>query len=96
MNLKPIGDHLILEAEKIENPISSAFYIPDSASKEKPERGVIIAVGAGRQLANGKLSSMPVSIGQTVVFKKYAPDEIKLDGKDFLVITVSDIIAVIE
>jgi len=72
------------------------IIIPDTADKERPERGEVIAVGPGRELENGNRSSMPVAVGQIVLFKKYSPDEIKVEGEEFLVITLSDVMAIVE
>ena len=96
MKLTPINDHLIVKALKGEKKSPSGIIIPERVEMERPERGAVIAVGPGRELENGNRSSMPVSVGQTVLFKKYAPDEIKIDGEEFLVITLSDVMAIVE
>ncbi|OGL63423.1 co-chaperone GroES [Candidatus Uhrbacteria bacterium RIFCSPHIGHO2_02_FULL_47_44] len=96
MKLTPINDHLIVKAVKAVQTTASGIIIPDTADKERPERGEVIAVGPGRELENGNRSSMPVAVGQIVLFKKYAPDEIKVEGEEFLVITLSDVMAIVE
>jgi chaperonin GroES len=101
MKLIPVGDHLVVKAVKAEKISPSGIIIPETVDKERPERGVgsggeVVAVGPGRELENGNRSSMPVTVGQVVLFKKYAPDEIKVDGEEYLVITMNDVMAVVE
>lgn len=96
MQLKPIGDHLIVKPVSAETVSKSGIIIPDTVSKERPERGEVIAVGPGRLLENGMHSEMTVNVGAQVVFKKYSPDEIKLDDVEFLVIRMEDVMAVLE
>ncbi len=96
MKLVPVGDHIIVKAVKAERLSPSGIIIPETIDKERPERGEVIAVGPGRELEDGKRASMPIIIGQVVLFKKYAPDEIKVDGQDLLVITLSDVMAIVE
>lgn len=95
MNLRPLGDHLVLKP-LTEEKLASGIIIPDTAGKERPERGEVIAVGPGRQLENGSRSEMPVKPGEKVLFKKYAPDEVKVAQEKFLVVRMEEIIAVIE
>ncbi len=96
MKLTPVGDHIIVKAVKIEHTSPSGIIIPETVDKERPERGEVISVGPGKQLDNGTLSHMPCVPGQTVLFKKYAPDEIKVEGVEFLVIRSEDVIAIVE
>jgi len=96
MTLRPIGDHIIVKPLAKEEKSISGIIIPDTVEKERAERGEVIAVGPGRTLENGTRSVVDVKVGDKVVFKKYAPDEIKLDGVEFLVIKMEDVIAVIE
>ena len=96
MKLKPIGDHIVVKAVSKEEVSAAGIIIPDTVDKERSERGEVIAVGAGKQLENGSLSRMDVSLGQVVLFKKYAPDEVKIDGEEYLIIRMEDILAIIE
>jgi chaperonin GroES len=96
MQLRPIGDHIIVKAVSKEETSASGIIIPDTVDKDRPEQGEVIAVGPGKQLENGSMSQMSVKVGDKVVFKKYAPDELKLEGKEFLVIRMDDVMAVIE
>lgn len=96
MQLKPTGDHIIVKALEAEKTTASGIIIPDSSDKERPEKGEVLAVGPGRMLDNGQRRAMEVQVGQKVVFKKYAPDEVKVDGATYLVIGADDVIAIIE
>jgi len=96
MKLIPVGDHIIVKAVKAEHVSPSGIIIPETVDKERPERGEVISVGPGRDLENGGKSSMSVKEGQVVLFKKYTPDEVKVDGETFLVLTMSDIMAIVE
>ncbi len=96
MKLTPISDHIVVKPVSAEEKSASGIIIPDTVSKERPERGEVISVGPGRQLENGSMSQMDIKPGQVVLFKKYAPDEVKISGEEFLVIRMEDIMAVVE
>jgi chaperonin GroES len=96
MNLRPLSDKVIVTASTKEEKTASGLVLPDTASKERPEQGTVIAIGPGRTDESGKVIPMSVKVGDKVMFKKYSPDEVKVDGKDYLVLSESDIIAVIE
>lgn len=95
MNIKPLHSNVVIKPEKKAEVTKSGIVLPDTADRERPERGEIVAVGEGRLLQNGQRSPMSVKAGDKVMFKKYSPDEIKLDGEEYLVISEEDIIAVI-
>ena len=96
MNLRPLGDRVIVKPVAKEEMTKAGIYLPDTVDKERPEQGEIIAVGPGRLLDNGTRAVMSVKVGDKVVFKKYSPDEVKLDDVEYLVIAESDVMAVIE
>ena len=96
MKLRPLGDHLIVKALAAEEKSVSGIIIPDTVDKERPERGEVIAVGPGKILENGSRTAMDMKAGDKVVFKKYAPDEVKIGKDEFLVIKADDVMAVIE
>ena len=97
MQIKPIGDHVVVEAVSgKEEATRSGIILPDTIDKEKPEQGKVIAVGPGRMLENGNRAGLLVKVGDTILFKKYSPDEIKIDNKEYLVLTEHDILAVLE
>jgi len=96
MNLKPLGDHIVVKPLSKEETSASGIIIPETVDKERPERGEVLAVGPGKMLENGTRSAMEVKPGDKVVFKKYAPDELKLGREEYLVIRMDDVMAVIE
>lgn len=94
--IKPLSDHILIEPIKREEKTKAGILLPDTAEKEKPEEGLVIAVGPGRKVSSGKIISMSVKEGQKVLFTKYGPNEIKVEGKDYLIAREEDILAVIE
>lgn len=95
MNIKPLGDRVILKPLRNEEATKSGIILPDTVDKERPEKGEVVATGPGKMLADGKRSEMSVKAGDKVMFKKYSPDEIKIDNVDYLVISEEDILAII-
>ena len=95
MNIKPIHDKVVIKPIVKDEVTKSGIVLPDTVDKERPEEGKVVAVGAGRILDNGQVSPMSVKIDDIVMFKKYSPDEIEIDGEDYLVISESDIMAII-
>ena len=95
MKLKPVSDHIILKAVEKEKTTASGIIIPETADKERPEKGEVIAVGPGKILENGDRQQIEIKVGDTVIFKKYAPDEVKIDGEEYLVIRESDVVAIV-
>ncbi len=96
MNLKPLHNQVIIKPIKESTATPSGLVLPETAEKERPEKGEVIAAGPGKLQDNGQRSPMSVKIGDQVVFKKYSPDEIKINGQEFYVIREDDIIAIIE
>jgi chaperonin GroES len=96
MKLHPLGDRLIVRPIAKEEMTKSGILLPDTVDKERPEQGEVIEVGPGRLLDNGSRTPISVKAGQKVLFKKYAPDEFKLDGQEYLVLSESDVMAIIE
>jgi chaperonin GroES len=95
LKLRPIEDHIVVEAVE-EETHSSGLIIPDTVSKEKPQKGHVLAVGPGKIDHNGKRIEMEVNAGDKILFTKYGPTEVKIDGKELLVLSQSDVLAVIE
>lgn len=96
MKLKPLHDHVIVKPITEDEVTKAGIVLPDTVDKEKPEKGEVVAVGPGKIMDNGQRAEMSVAVGDKVMFKKYSPDEIKVDGDEYLVITDSDIIATLE
>lgn len=101
MNIIPLSDHVFIQSLDEEKQTPSGIVIPDTAEKEKPVKGKVIAVGPGRRNEKGDLIPMSVKVGDRVLFKKYGPDEIELvddSGKkvEYLVAREEDILAILE
>ena len=96
MNIKPLNDHVIVKPIAEEEATKAGIILPDTVDREKPEKGEVLALGQGKLLENGQRAPMSVKVGDKVMFKKYGPDEIKVDGEEFLVIKEEDIIAIIQ
>jgi len=96
MNFKPLSNHLFIQPLEEEKKSKGGIVLPDTAEKERPIKGKVLAVGPGKRSDDGKLQPMSVKVGDTVLFKKYGPDEIEMDGKKYLVGDEDDILAVIE
>lgn len=94
--LKPLADHVVVEIVTKEEKTASGIYLPDTASKEKPQTGKVVAVGAGKVTDNGTRVAPEVKAGDEVVFAKYSGSEVKLDGKEYLILSERDILAVVE
>ena len=92
--LKPLGDRVVVKPSEREETTRSGIVLPDTA-KEKPQRGTIIAVGAGRRDDDGDRIPMDVEVGQQVLFAKYAGTEFKLEEEELLILSEKDILAVI-
>ena len=95
MKIKPLSDKILVQRLEAENKTAGGIVIPDAA-KEKPQKGKVITVGKGRILDDGKLRPMQVKKGDKVLFTSYAGTEIKIDGKEHLIMDESDIMAIIE
>ncbi len=99
LKLKPLGDRILIEPldpEESAGKTKSGIVIPDTAEKERSEQGKIIAVGEGRRTDDGKLIPLSVKKGQKVLFSKYGPSEVKIEGKEYLIAKEEDILAIIE
>jgi len=96
MNIKPLSNHIFLEPIEEEKTTKSGIVLPETAEKEKPIKGRIVAVGPGKLNDKGQRIPMSVKVGNIVLFKKYGPDEIEIDDKKYLVGDEDDILAIIE
>ena len=94
MNLKPLSDRVIITQDEAEETTASGLILT-SNSKEKPQRGVVIAVGEGKRADDGSLIPMPVAEGDKIVYGKYAGQEITVEGQDYIILRADDIIAVV-
>lgn len=94
MKIKPLRDQVLLETLK-EGKRKGGIILPDTATKERPEQGRVVAVGPGK-IVEGKPVSLSVKKGDTVIFTKYGPHEIKVDDKEYLIAKEEDILATID
>lgn len=94
VNLKPLGDRLVIKPAGREEMTASGIVLPDTA-KEKPQRGTVVAAGEGRRDDDGDRIPMDVKVGDQVLFAKYAGTEFKLDDQDLLILAEKDVLAVI-
>lgn len=96
MKIKPLSDYILIEPIKEEEKTKSGILLPETAEKERPEQGRIIATGPGRRTEDGKIIPVSVKPGQKVLFTKYGPNEIKVDDKEYLIAKEEDILAILE
>ena len=96
MNFKPLSNHLFIEGLEGEKVTKGGIVLPDTAEKEKPVKGKVLAVGPGKRNDKGETMPMSVKIGDVVLFKKYGPDEVEFEGKKYLVGDEDDILAILE
>ena len=95
IKIKPLGDRVVIEpSEDDAEKSAGGIYIPDTA-KEKPQKGKVVAVGPGRVNDEGKTIDMPVKVGDTVVYSKYAGTEYSENGSEYLIVKESDILAIV-
>ena len=94
MNLKPLGDRVLVQRVEAGEEIRGGIVIPDSA-KEKPQEGVVVAVGAGRVLDSGQKVAMSVKAGDKVLFGKYSGSEIKLNDEEYLIMSEGEILGIL-
>jgi chaperonin GroES len=95
MKIRPLADKVIVQRVEAEGKTAGGIVLPDSA-KEKPQRGKVIAVGEGKMLDDGKRAPVSVKKDQQVLFTSYAGTEVKIDGKEYMIMDESDIMAIIE
>ncbi|MEP7284760.1 MAG: co-chaperone GroES [Chloroflexota bacterium] len=95
LNLRPLGDRVVVEPSEGEDVTPGGILLPETA-KEKPQQGTVLAIGAGRRDDNGKLIAMDVKVSDKVLYAKYAGTEIKLDGKKVLILKETDILAIVD
>jgi len=94
--LKPLASHVVVEPVVQEEKTASGIFLPDTASKEKPQQGKVIAVGIGKYTENGTLIKPEVKKDDEVVFAKYSGTPIKHEGKEYLILEERDILAVVK
>jgi len=93
--IKPLGDRVVVKVLEKEEKTASGIVLPDTA-KEKPQEGEVIAVGPGKMLDNGQRVALDVKVGDKVIYSKYAGTEVKYEGKEYLILSERDILAIVE
>lgn len=94
MNLKPLGDRLLVKPIEQEEKTASGIILPETA-KEKPQEGEVLAVGPGGRKEDGSRIEMDVEVGNRVLYAKYAGTEVKMDGVKYLILRESDVLAIV-
>ena len=94
VNIKPLEDKILVQANEAETTTASGIVIPDTA-KEKPQEGEVIAIGPGRIDDNGNRVPLDVAVGDKVIYSKYGGTEVKYSGDEFLILSARDVLAVV-
>lgn len=94
--LVPLRDYIVLEPVAEKEVTESGIVIPQDSNKDRPEQGTVVAVGPGKVLQDGTKVEMDVKKGDVVLFSKYGPTEVKVNGKDYLVVKQDDILAILQ
>lgn len=96
MKIRPLADNVLIEPLKEEEKTKAGILLPDTAEKERPEQGRVIALGPGKRTNEGKIIAPEVKPGDRVLFTKYGPNEIKVNNKEYLIAKEDDILAILE
>ncbi|ACL23430.1 MULTISPECIES: co-chaperone GroES [Chloroflexus] len=94
--IRPLGDRVVVKPVEREEKTKTGIFLPDTASKERPMEGTVLAVGEGRRDDNGKLIPMSVKVGDRVIFAKYSGTEFKLDDVEYLILSEKDILGIVQ
>ncbi len=95
MNLKPLGDRIVVKVVTQEEKTKGGIVLPDTA-KEKPQEGEVVAVGSGKVLENGQKLPLEVKVGDKIIFSKYAGTEVKIEGEELIIFSERDVLAVVQ
>ena len=95
MNIEPLHDKVVVKQLSDKEVTPSGIVLPDSVTQEKPMEGEVVAVGKGKMMENGSIAPMSVKVGDKVLFTKYAPDEVEVDGQKYLVVSEDKILGII-
>ncbi len=95
VELKPLGDKVVVQVSELEEKTASGIYLPDSA-KKKPTEGEVVAIGTGRVLDNGERNTLTVKVGDKVLFSKYGGNEVTLDGQEYTILDEDQIYAIVK
>ena len=92
--IKPLGERVVIEVSESDVKTASGIVLPDTA-KEKPQKGTVVAVGAGKLLDNGERAPMEVKVGDNIIFSKYSGTEVKLDDETYLIIHQDEVLGIL-
>ena len=95
MSLRPLGDKIVIKVIEDNEQTQGGIFIPDNA-KEKPQKGEVVAVGEGRTLDSGEKEAVGVKVGEVILYAKYAGTDVKLDGTIYKILSIKDVLAVVE
>lgn len=93
--IQPVNDYILIEPDKAETQTASGLYIPETAGKDKPQRGTVKAVGPGKIGDDNERMPLSVKVGDKVLYTKYGPTEVKVDGEELIFVQESDLIAIV-
>jgi len=96
MKIKPLADYILIEPVTIDEKTKSGIFLPETIERERPEQGIVIAVGSGKKISSGKIIPLDVKVRDRVLFTKYGPNEIEIDDKKYLITREEDILAILE
>ena len=91
----PLGDRVLVRALEAVTKTKSGIIIPDTANKERPEQGTVVAIGEGKMTDDGNIIAPRVKVGDEILFSKYGPDEIKIDEEEYFILSEANILAII-
>ncbi len=94
MNLKPLGDRLVVKPNEQDDQTSSGIFLPETA-KEKPQQGTVVAAGPGARKEDGERAAMEVAVDDKVMYAKYAGTSVKIEGTEYLILKESDVLAIV-
>lgn len=94
--IRPLSDRIVVQPREVETRTAGGIVIPDTADKDKPIEGLVLAIGNGKYDVNGKLLPLQVKVGDKILFGKYAGTNVKLDGNEYLVMREEDVMGVLE
>lgn len=96
MNIKPLGDHIVVKLVKEEEVTASGLFLPDTLDKEKKAEGEVIAVGPGKMLESGTRAAMEINVGDRILIKKWGGDEVEVEKQEYKIVSQDDVLAILE
>lgn len=94
--IQPLGGNILVEPISEESKTATGIVLPDTVDKEKPQKGKIVALGTGKVTEDGKKIPFKVKVGDIIIFKKYSPDELEIEDKEYFIMSEEDVLAVVK